>query len=51
MNVFMKSAAYGRVPFSVLDTPGFGSLIKKIEHAAGIVAALSEGPLNRIIIV
>ena len=47
----MKNAAYGRAPFKVLDTPGFGSSINKVDHAAGIIAALTEGPLNRIIIV
>jgi Fe2+ transport system protein B len=51
INVFLKPSAYGEVRFKALDTPGFGSAIKKIDHVAGIMAAFLEGPVNRIIIV
>lgn len=34
----------------MLDTPGFGCNSNKIQHVAGVLAALAEGPLNRIII-
>jgi hypothetical protein len=34
-----------------LDTPGLESLSNVIVHVAAILAALSEGPLHRIILV
>ncbi|CAD8172110.1 unnamed protein product [Paramecium pentaurelia] len=48
-SVFMKKSCYGQ-GFSVLDTPGFGSDSNKIDHIAGVLSALSEGPINRIVI-
>ena len=36
----------------VLDTPGFGSFDEEIlTHTIGILAALTDGPINRILIV
>lgn len=49
MTVFIKKSFYGK-GFSVLDTPGFGSDSNKIDHVAGVLSALSEGPINRIVI-
>ncbi|CAK63694.1 unnamed protein product (macronuclear) [Paramecium tetraurelia] len=48
--VFLKESCHGQ-GFRVLDTPGFGSSIKKIEHAVGVLNALTEGPLNQIFLV
>lgn len=45
----MKESCEG-VGFMVLDTPGFGVSKDKIKHVAGVLAALAEGPLNRILI-
>lgn len=50
LNVFMKKSCFGK-GFSVLDTPGFGSESKKIDHVAGVISALSEGPINRIVFI
>ncbi|CAD8094284.1 unnamed protein product [Paramecium primaurelia] len=49
MSVFMKKSCEGQ-GFSILDTPGFGSDSNKIDHIAGVLSALSEGPINRIVI-
>lgn len=46
----MKKSSFGS-GFSVLDTPGFGSDSKKIDHIAGVLSALAEGPINRIVII
>ena len=35
----------------MLDTPGFGILEDKIGHAVGVLNALAEGPINRLLIV
>jgi GTPase SAR1 family protein len=51
LNVFLGESAFGKVPFKVLATPGFGASVKKIDHVAGIMAAFTEGPVNRIILV
>lgn len=50
MSVFMKQSCEGQ-GFKVLDTPGFGSESKKIDHIAGVLSAISQGPINRIVIV
>ncbi|CAD8201331.1 unnamed protein product [Paramecium octaurelia] len=50
LNVFMKKSSFGS-GFKVLDTPGFGSDSQKIDHIAGVLSALSEGPVNRIAII
>ncbi|CAK72866.1 unnamed protein product (macronuclear) [Paramecium tetraurelia] len=50
MSVFMKKSCYGQ-GFSILDTPGFGSESKKLDHIAGVLSALSEGPINRIVFI
>ncbi|CAD8118835.1 unnamed protein product [Paramecium sonneborni] len=47
---FQKNSIYGR-GFTVLDTPGIGAQDDKMKCYGGILAALSEGPLNRIMIV
>ncbi|CAD8214699.1 unnamed protein product [Paramecium pentaurelia] len=48
--VFLKESSNGQ-GFRVLDTPGFGSSNNKIEHAVGVLNALTEGPLNQIFLV
>ncbi|KAM3132486.1 hypothetical protein pb186bvf_015445 [Paramecium bursaria] len=48
--VFLRPSAYGK-GFKALDTPGFGSDKQMLPHAAAIIAALQEGPVDRIIIV
>lgn len=50
MKVFMKQSCEG-LGFKVLDTPGIGSDSKKIDHIAGVLSAIAQGPLNRIMIV
>ncbi|KAM3137905.1 hypothetical protein pb186bvf_009986 [Paramecium bursaria] len=47
--VFMTESSYGS-GFKVLDTPGVGTFINKYQHAIWIAAALSEGPLNSILL-
>ncbi|CAD8098740.1 unnamed protein product [Paramecium sonneborni] len=49
-NVFQKASFYGK-GFKVNDTPGMGVLEDKIQHCAGILAALAESPVSRIIFV
>lgn len=34
-----------------MDTPGYGADEDKIKHVAGVLAALAEGPLNRICLI
>jgi hypothetical protein len=50
MNVTKKRSAYGKCYFNVLDSTPFGTLENKMLNAAGLIAALTEGPVNRIII-
>lgn len=51
ISVYSKYAAYGNVAFKVLDTPGFGCMENKILHYAGIIAALTDAPVTRILLV
>ncbi|KAM3133696.1 hypothetical protein pb186bvf_014242 [Paramecium bursaria] len=37
--------------FRILDTPGFGAVTDRLAHSIGILAGLTEGPINRILIV
>ena len=37
--------------FKVIDTPGFGSSSDRLAHSIGILAGLTEGPLNRLLVV
>ncbi|CAD8085603.1 unnamed protein product [Paramecium sonneborni] len=37
--------------FEIVDTPGFEAREDKLLHAAGVIAALSQGNVNRILIV
>ncbi|CAK84528.1 unnamed protein product (macronuclear) [Paramecium tetraurelia] len=48
-SVFIKNSRFGS-GFLVLDTPGFGNSENKLDHIAGVLSALSEGPINRIFI-
>lgn len=34
-----------------MDTPGYGAEEDKIKHVGGVLAALAEGPLNRICLI
>ena len=37
--------------FRILDTPGFGVVEDRLAHSIGVLAGLTEGPINRILIV
>ena len=37
--------------FWLTDTPGMGSTQNTFHHAIGILAALTEGPIDRILLV
>ncbi|CAD8097347.1 unnamed protein product [Paramecium sonneborni] len=47
--IVIGQAAYGQ--FEIVDTPGFEALEDKLLHAAGVIAALAQGDVNRILIV
>ena len=39
------------IGFWLTDTPGMGSMENTFHHAIGILAALTEGPIDRILLV
>ncbi|CAD8170805.1 unnamed protein product [Paramecium octaurelia] len=47
--IVIGQAAHGE--FEVVDTPGFDAQEDKLLHAAGVIAALAQGEVNRILIV
>ncbi|CAK69183.1 unnamed protein product (macronuclear) [Paramecium tetraurelia] len=47
--IVIGQAAHGE--FEVVDTPGFDASEDKLLHAAGVIAALAQGDVNRILIV
>ncbi|CAD8149836.1 unnamed protein product [Paramecium octaurelia] len=49
LEVFKKKSSYG-AGFLVIDTPGLEPEQNKLDHVAGVLCALSEGPINRIAI-
>ncbi|CAD8118442.1 unnamed protein product [Paramecium primaurelia] len=50
MNIFKKKSCFGS-GFSVLDIPSYDSYSKNVNYYVSVLSALSEGPLNRLIIV
>ena len=46
--IYRRESIY--YPFSILDTPGFGSQKMKLSHAAAITCALIEEPVSQIFV-
>ncbi|CAD8077126.1 unnamed protein product [Paramecium primaurelia] len=47
--IVIGQAAHGE--FEIVDTPGFDAIEDKLLHAAGVIAALAQGDVNRILVV